>query len=139
MIAAATTCSAPSTGRRAAAAGPRRTGPVRDVAQDKQARDDRGFGVLGHRQGQPSLGQRTGELRVKDVTSYFSLSESSVSERGYQIMHAAGIKPTSTTRVRLGSPSLLVSARRRQIIEFRDRHSAHREAPGMNGPIVCQL
>ena len=75
--------------------------------------------------GNQRLGQGTGELRVKDLMSYFSLSQSSVSERGYQIMHAAGIKPASTyPAVRLGSPSLLVSARRRRIIELRDRHSA---------------
>jgi Domain of unknown function (DUF6398) len=75
--------------------------------------------------GNQRLGQGTGELRVKDLMSYFSLSQSSVSERGYQIMHAAGIKPASTyPAVRLRSPSLLVSARRRRIIELRDRHSA---------------
>jgi hypothetical protein len=75
--------------------------------------------------GNQRLGQGTGELRVKDLMSYFSLSQSSVSERGYQIMHAAGIKPADTyPAVRLRSPSLLVSARRRRIIELRDRHSA---------------
>ncbi|HSS90020.1 MAG TPA: DUF6398 domain-containing protein [Streptosporangiaceae bacterium] len=75
--------------------------------------------------GNQRLGQGTGELRVKDLMSYFSLSQSSVSERGYQIMHAAGIKPASTyPAIRLRSPSLLVSARRRRIIELRDRHSA---------------
>ncbi len=75
--------------------------------------------------GNQRLGQGTGELRVKDLMSYFSLSQSSVSERGYQIMHVAGIKPASTyPAVRLRSPSLLVSARRRRIIELRDRHSA---------------
>jgi hypothetical protein len=75
--------------------------------------------------GNQRLGQLIGELRVKDLMSYFSLSQSSVSERGYQIMHAAGIKPASTyPAVRLRSPSLLVSARRRRIIELRDRHSA---------------
>lgn len=75
--------------------------------------------------GNQRLGQGTGELRVKDLMSYFSLSQSSVSERGYQIMNAAGIKPASTyPAVRLRSPSLLVSARRRRIIELRDRHSA---------------
>jgi Domain of unknown function (DUF6398) len=75
--------------------------------------------------GNQRLGQGTGELRVKDLMSYFSLSQSSVSERGYQIMNAAGIKPASTyPAVHLRSPSLLVSARRRRIIELRDRRSA---------------
>ena len=59
------------------------------------------------------------------VLSYFSLGQSSVSERGYQIMHAAGIQPAGAcSAVRLGSPDLLVSARRRRIIELRDRHRA---------------
>ena len=75
--------------------------------------------------GNQRFGQGTGELRVKDLMSYFSLGQSSVSERGYQIMHAAGIKPTSAyPAVRLGSPDLLVSARRRRIIELRDHHRA---------------
>ena len=74
--------------------------------------------------GNHRFGQRAGELRVKDLMSYFSLGQSSVSERGYEIMHAAGIRPTGAYEVRLGSPDLLVSARRRQIIEVRDHHHA---------------
>jgi hypothetical protein len=75
--------------------------------------------------GNQRLGQKAGELRVKDLMIYFGLGQSSVSERGYQIMHAAGIKPASVyPAVRLGSPDLLVSARRRRIIELRDYHRA---------------
>ncbi len=75
--------------------------------------------------GNQRFGQGPSELRVKDVMSYFSLGQSSVSERGYQIMHAAGVQPASAyPAVRLGSPDLLVSARRRRIIELRDRHRA---------------
>ncbi len=75
--------------------------------------------------GNQRFGQRPGELRVKDLMGYFGLGQSSVSERGYQIMHAAGIHPASTyPAIRLGSPGLLVSARRRRIIELRDRHRA---------------
>jgi hypothetical protein len=75
--------------------------------------------------GNQRFGQRPGELRVKDLTSYFSLGQSSVSERGYQIMRAAGIQPASAyPAVRLGSPDLLVSGRRRRIIELRDHHRA---------------
>ena len=56
--------------------------------------------------------------------NYFGRSQSTASGRGYQIMQAAGIKPASTYPVvRLGSPDL-VSARRRRIIELRDRHLA---------------
>jgi Domain of unknown function (DUF6398) len=75
--------------------------------------------------GNQRLGQGPGELRVKDLMSYFGLGQSSISERGYQIMRAAGIWPASAyPAVRLGSPGLLVSARRRRIIELRDRHRA---------------
>jgi uncharacterized protein DUF6398 len=75
--------------------------------------------------GNQRIGQAAGELRVKDLMSYFGLKQSSVSERGYQIMRAAGIVPASTYPVvRLGSPGLLVSARRRRIIELRDHHRA---------------
>ncbi len=75
--------------------------------------------------GNQRFGQGPGELRVKDLTSYFSLGQSSVSERGYQIMRAAGVQPASAyPAVHLGSPDLLVSARRRRIIELRDRHRA---------------
>ena len=57
------------------------------------------------------------------LMNYFGLGQSSVAERGYQIMHAAGIQPASAyPAVRLGSPGLLVSARRRRIIELRDLH-----------------
>jgi hypothetical protein len=75
--------------------------------------------------GNQRFGQREGELRVKDLTSYFGLGQSSLSERGHQIMRAAGIPPaTAYPAVRLGSPGLLVSGRRKHIIELRDRHRA---------------
>ena len=73
--------------------------------------------------GNHRFGRTDGELRVKDLTSYLGLGQSGVSERGYQIMRAAGIKAASAyPEVRLGSPDLLVSARRKRIIELRDRH-----------------
>lgn len=76
-------------------------------------------------QGNQRFGQRQGELRVKDLMGYFGLSQSSVAERGYKIMRAAGIQPADAyPAVRLGSPGLLVSARRRRIIELRDHHRA---------------
>jgi Domain of unknown function (DUF6398) len=74
--------------------------------------------------GNQRIGQGRGEVRVKDLMSYFGLGQSSVSERGYQIMRAAGIQPAGGYPLRLGSPGLLVSARRRQIIGLRDRHRA---------------
>jgi len=75
--------------------------------------------------GNQRLGPGVGELRVKDLMSYFGLGQSGVSQRGYQIMHAAGIQPASAyPSVRLGSPDLLVSARRRRIIDLRDHYRA---------------
>jgi len=75
--------------------------------------------------GNQRLGQGAGQLRVKDLMSYFSLGQSTVSQRGHQIMRAAGIKAASAyPAVRLGSPDLLVSGRRKRIIELRDRHRA---------------
>jgi hypothetical protein len=76
--------------------------------------------------GNQRLGQGAGEVRVKDLMGYFGLGQPSVSERGYQVMRAAGIQPASASypAVRLGTPSLLVSARRRRIIELRDLHQA---------------
>ena len=76
-------------------------------------------------QGNQRFGQRQGELRVKDLMGYFGLRQSSVAERGYKIMRAAGIQPACAyPAIRLGSPGLLVSARRRRIIELRDHHRA---------------
>ena len=76
-------------------------------------------------QGNQRFGQRQGELRVKDLMGYFGLRQSSVAERGYKIMRAAGIQPACAyPAIRLGSPGLLVSARRRRIIQLRDHHRA---------------
>jgi len=73
--------------------------------------------------GNQRFGRADGELRVKDVASYFSLGQSGISDRGLRVMRAAGIQAASAyPEVRLGSPGLLVSARRRRIIELRDRH-----------------
>lgn len=75
--------------------------------------------------GNQRLGPGAGDLRVKDLMSYFGLGQSSVSQRGYQIMRAAGIEPASAyPSVCLGSPDLLVSARRRRIIDLRDHYRA---------------
>jgi hypothetical protein len=79
--------------------------------------------VIGN--GNQRFGQGPGELRVKDLMNHFGLGQSSASGRGYKIMQAAGIQPARTYPVvRLGSPGLLVSARRQRIIELRDRHLA---------------
>ncbi|HEY6296730.1 MAG TPA: hypothetical protein VIX15_13785 [Streptosporangiaceae bacterium] len=71
------------------------------------------------------IGPGPGELRVKDLMRHFGLGQTSVSDRGLQVMLAAGVDPANAyPTMRLGSPDLLVSARRRRIIESRDRHRA---------------
>lgn len=73
--------------------------------------------------GNQRFGRMEGELRVKDVTSYFGVVQSGISARGIKVMRAAGIPAaTAYSDVNLGSPDLLVSARRKTITELRDRH-----------------
>ena len=73
--------------------------------------------MLRHRDSSSPAGA-TDQLRVKDPMGYFGLGQPSVSGRGQQVMQAAGLQPVSAyPAVRLGSPGLLVSARRRRIIE----------------------
>ena len=73
--------------------------------------------------GNQRFGRADGELRVKDLTSYFGLSQSGISERGFQVMRAAGLPAAHAyPEVHLGSPDLLVSTRRKRIIELRDHH-----------------
>jgi uncharacterized protein DUF6398 len=75
--------------------------------------------------GNQRIGPGPGELRVGDLMRHFGLGQTSVSDRGLQVMRAAGMDPASAyPTMRLGSPDLLVSARRRRIIEARDRHRA---------------
>jgi len=75
--------------------------------------------------GNHRFGQGAGDLRVKDLMSYFSLRQSSIAERGHQVMEAAGIEPApGYPAVHLRAPDLLVSSRRRQLIALRDRHRA---------------
>lgn len=69
------------------------------------------------------FGRMEGELRVKDLASYFGVVQSGISGRGIKVMRAAGIPAASAyPDVNLGSPGLLVSARRKTIMELRDRH-----------------
>jgi len=73
--------------------------------------------------GNQRFGRTDGDLRVKDLASYFSLSQSGIPERGFQVMRAAGLPAAHAyPDVHLGSPDLLVSTRKKTIIELRDRH-----------------
>lgn len=62
-----------------------------------------------------------GGMHVKDLTAHFGLAHGSVSQRAGVLLRAAGFDASSPSwKRRLGDPSLLVSERRRRIIELRD-------------------
>jgi hypothetical protein len=64
---------------------------------------------------------RTGRLQVRDFMSHFGLGQGSVSQRAATMLRAGGFHD-DTYYVRLGSPDYLVAARRRRIIEMRERY-----------------
>jgi hypothetical protein len=61
------------------------------------------------------------DLTAKDLQAHFGLS-GSVTQRAATILRAAGIEARAAHNLSLESPDLLVSTRRRQIIQRRDRH-----------------
>jgi hypothetical protein len=64
-----------------------------------------------------------GPLRVKDLMAHFGLAQGGVSQRAETLMKAAGFDPYARRwDLRLGSPELLVSGRRRRLIELRDEY-----------------
>ena len=63
-----------------------------------------------------------GGLLVKDLMAYFGIQQGSVSQRSATLLRAAGLRDGYGGYVRLGLPALLVSTRRRRIIELRDRY-----------------
>lgn len=71
------------------------------------------------------FGPSRGRMFVKDLLGYFGLSTGSVSQRAVTFMKAAGLRAGNgyfgTWNLSLGDPELLVSSRRRTIIERRDR------------------
>jgi hypothetical protein len=79
--------------------------------------------------GNRRFGTRPGELKVKDLTGYFGIAGSTASQRGYQVIRAAGLQlADDDSAIQPKSPGLLVSERRRQIISQRDRYRAAIEA-----------
>ncbi len=65
-----------------------------------------------------------GGRRVKDLTTYFGLPPSAASQRAHGLLLAAGMGGGyAYGQILLGSPDLLVSSRRRRIIQQRDRSS----------------
>ena len=64
-----------------------------------------------------------GGMLVKDLIAHFGLKQGSVSQRAETLMKAAGFdRSTPTWDLRLGDPQLLVSRRRRRMIELRDEY-----------------
>lgn len=70
-----------------------------------------------------------GRMRVKDLLGHFALTQGTVSQRAFTLLKAAGCGPSHGYSAagwhgELGDPGLLVSARRRRIVEQRDRIGA---------------
>jgi hypothetical protein len=64
-----------------------------------------------------------GRMLVKDLMAHFGLAQGGVSQRAETLMKAAGFDPLLRRwDLRLGSPELLVSRRRRRLIEMRDEY-----------------
>jgi hypothetical protein len=62
-------------------------------------------------------------MRVKDLMGHFGPAQSGVSQRAETLMKAAGFDPyLRRWDLRLGTPELLVSTRRRRIIELRNEY-----------------
>ncbi len=64
-----------------------------------------------------------GRMLVKDLMAHFGLAQGGVSQRAETLMKAAGFDPSARRwDLRLGDPDLLVSRRRRRMIELRDEY-----------------
>ncbi len=65
-----------------------------------------------------------GGMQVKHLMAHFGLAQGGVSQRAETMMKAAGFDPYNRRwELRLGTPALLVSRRRRRIIELRDEYA----------------
>ncbi len=62
-----------------------------------------------------------GTMMVKDLMAHFGITQGSSSQRATAFLKAAGMNHEHYGNIRLGTPNLLVSTRRRHIIETRDR------------------
>jgi hypothetical protein len=63
-------------------------------------------------------------MLVKDLMSHFELPHGSVSQRAVVLLRAAGFETGQYAGMDLGSGNYLTSARRRRIIQLRDRYLA---------------
>lgn len=66
-------------------------------------------------------------LRVKDLAAHFRISQQSFAQRGAVLLGAIGVEvPSGFDGLDLATPDCLVSARRAEIIRFRERFGAGR-------------
>ncbi len=63
-----------------------------------------------------------GGMRVKDLLAHFGIRKGSVSQRASTMLMAGGFAQETYGEVRLGTPDLLISSRRRSIIALRDHY-----------------
>lgn len=61
-------------------------------------------------------------MLVKDLATHFGVTQGSLSQRATTLLRAAGLPTEHYGGMYLGSPHFLVSSRRRQIIQRRDRY-----------------
>jgi Domain of unknown function (DUF6398) len=61
-------------------------------------------------------------VMVKDMMGHFGLRSGSASQRATTFLKAAGMNPEHYGNIQLGTPDMLVSKRRRDIITARDRY-----------------
>ena len=61
-------------------------------------------------------------LLVKDLMAHFGIAQGGASQRAETFIRAAGYQPSRRWDMRLGDPTLLVSGRRRRMIELRDEY-----------------
>jgi hypothetical protein len=74
--------------------------------------------------GNRTAGVWSAEMTTKDLLAHFGIT-GSVSDRAGTLLRAAGMPMGyATSSIELGDPALLVSARRRKLIESRDRAPA---------------
>lgn len=64
-----------------------------------------------------------GPVMVKNLMAHFGIASGGASQRAEVLLRAGGFPANRYGEVTLGSPAFLVSARRRDIIDLRDRYS----------------
>jgi len=63
-------------------------------------------------------------MLVKDLLAHFGMKQGSVSQRAQTLLRAGGFDSEYHGGVDLGTPQLLISGRRKRIVELRDRYES---------------